>query len=132
MGDIKPDPDPTILTTEALTREVAYLKEMMNDKLTAERELVTEKFNSVWNRLQTIENHRIEQKADTKSEITKAFDANTEAIKSVEKIQSLQNDRIIAVESERKGGVDMRAAILGFIGIALTVITTIAAMGIFR
>jgi hypothetical protein len=37
--DSRPIPDPTVLTTTALEREILHLRELLEDKITAEREL---------------------------------------------------------------------------------------------
>jgi hypothetical protein len=130
MND-RPDPDPTLLTTENLNREVANLKEIIDMRFRAERELTDERFHAVDEKFDSVESHRIEQKADTQREITKAFDANTEAIGAVEKIQTLANERITAVEAVRQGGVDARVAIYGTIGLVVAVLAVLAANGVF-
>lgn len=131
MSRGRPDPDPTVLTTDALMREVRYLKERMDDKFRAAEDLTTVKFDAVTSKFEDIERHRLEQKQDTQREITKAFDANTAAIEAVEKTQATDSARITAVEAGRQGGVDMRLAIYGTIGLLITVFTVLAANGVF-
>lgn len=131
MSRGRPDPDPTVLTTDALHREVAHLKQRMDDMFSAAQDLTKEKFDGVADKFTDIEAHRKEQKEDTLREITKAFDANTGAIESLEKIQGIANDRITAVEAGRQGAMDMRVAIFATIGLVITIFTVLAANGVF-
>lgn len=127
----RPDPDPTVLTTDALMREVRDLKDIIEAKDRATRELFDEKDRAVWRRMESMENHRVEQKQDTQREITKAFDANTGAIEAVEKTVGTQGERIGAIESGLKGGVDARTAMYATVGLIVIIATVLLSNGVF-
>jgi hypothetical protein len=88
MVDIKPDPDPTVLTTEALHRAINQVEEKFNIQL----EVINEKFVSVTNQLQLVERQRVEQKADTQKAVDAALAAQKEAVKE----QTTASERAIA------------------------------------
>ena len=70
----KPTPDPTILTTEALQREVGQLKELSNTSIAALDERMELQFSLV-------ERQRVEQKSDTALAVNAALSAAKEAVK---------------------------------------------------
>lgn len=103
------EPDPTVLTTQALWREIAHLNELANAKIAAiekatvlahenyarlqdekfkaidlalkgEHNLKEEKFNKVEQRFQLIETTRIEQKQEAASALNTALQAAKEVI----------------------------------------------------
>lgn len=98
-GGSRPVPDPTLLTTEALMREVAALKELLNLRLGSEAEarrsdiasalasvemhsrVCGEKFVGLDRELHLKEQRRIEQKADTKLAVDAALQAAKEAFR---------------------------------------------------
>lgn len=69
----RPVPDPTLLTTQALYREVATLRELIEEKILATDQLVSEKFASVDRQLDLVERQRVEQKSDTKAAVDAAL-----------------------------------------------------------
>lgn len=85
MHESRPIPDPTVLTTEALHREVNALQVLLRIEMHALKEFFTEK-------LQTMEEYRIEQKNDTKAAVDAALQAAKEAVKE----QTLSSDRAIS------------------------------------
>lgn len=81
QGDWRPRPDPTVLTTEALHREVAALRELIEERISATDLLVNEKFNSVDRQLTLVERQRVEQKSDTEKAVNAALVAQKDAVK---------------------------------------------------
>jgi flagellar motor switch/type III secretory pathway protein FliN len=95
--DSRPIPDPTLLTTEALQREVATLRELIEQRLDAlaqvqdqiisrveaqadgHRALDDERFMGIDQQFQLVEQQRIEQKGDTKAAVDAALTAQKEA-----------------------------------------------------
>jgi hypothetical protein len=77
----RPVPDPTELTTRALYREVAALREIIEEKIEALSLLFGEKFDSVDRQLTLVENQRVEQKQDTKTAVDAALSAQKEAVR---------------------------------------------------
>lgn len=82
---IKPDPDPTLLTTESLLREVAHLKELVEEQISSLRDRTQLQFDLV-------ERQRVEQKNDTKAAVDAALTAQKEAVKE----QTTASERAIA------------------------------------
>lgn len=79
--DRRPTPDPTVLTTEQLLREITSLKELMMAEIQGKKEVTDEKFESVNKQFRLIETQRVEQKQDTKAAVDAAFSAAKEAVK---------------------------------------------------
>jgi len=93
------NPDPTALTTEALSREVKALKDLLTLRFeelervcldgdatlknTTEllRDLTDEKFDAVAREMHLVENQRIEQKQDAMASLAAALAAAKEAVK---------------------------------------------------
>lgn len=82
---VKPDPDPTLLTTENLRREILGLRELLEQKISAEHDLSTQQFA-------LIERQRVEQKQDTKTAVDAALSAQKEAVHE----QTLASDKAIS------------------------------------
>jgi hypothetical protein len=80
-GDSKPIPDPTVLTTEALTREITALNNTVQLQLGALQDRVEDRFSGVDAHFGYIERQRIEQKQDTKAAVEAALSAAKEAVK---------------------------------------------------
>lgn len=91
-GETPPVPDPTILTTEALLREVARVKELVDAMLDGIGHVIDEKFSSVDRQLALVEQQRVEQKQDTKAAVDAALTAQKEAVKE----QTTASERAIA------------------------------------
>jgi hypothetical protein len=89
--DDRPTPDPTILTTEQLLREISRLERLMESQVTGLRDLIEEKFVSVATQFALIERQRVEQKKDTKDAVDAALAAAKEAVKE----QTTASDRSI-------------------------------------
>lgn len=115
----RPVPDPTVLTTEALLREVGHLKELMD-----------EKFVSMAALMERAEEQRREQKLDTRSAVDAALQAQKEATSKMETSVSDQlsalrtnfdtsilsvitqlsdlKDRVTTIVSEKAGSQEQR------------------------
>lgn len=76
-----PVPDPTVLTTEQLLREMEGLRRLTDAKLLAADDLNMERFRAVERLLEQSENQRIEQKSDTKLAVDAALAAQKEAVR---------------------------------------------------
>jgi hypothetical protein len=87
-----PIPDPTVLTTAALVREITALREVIENAIGANKELFTEKLRSVDQQLTLIEKQRVEQKTDTANAVQAALIAQKEAVRE----QTAASDRAIA------------------------------------
>ncbi len=74
-----PVPDPTVLTTEALLREIKNLREAMEQRIDSNQKLSDAEFRRVAERFNLVESQRVEQKADTESAIKAALAAQKEA-----------------------------------------------------
>jgi hypothetical protein len=87
-----PIPDPTLLTTEALHREVLRLQELLETFIRGKNEVTEEKFASIKVQMDLIERQRVEQKQDTKAAVDAALAAAKEAVKE----QTTASERAIA------------------------------------
>lgn len=79
-GGSTPVPDPTILSTEALQREIKQLRELLESQIRAQKDICDEKFLSVGDKLALGERQRVEQKSDTEKAIQAALTAQKEAV----------------------------------------------------
>ena len=113
-GQQRPDPDPTVLTTQALFREIAQLRELFNTKIdtitqtvdaaldnatnarNGVREILEQRIDAVTvlyeAKLDLIERQRVEQKSDTAAAVQAALSAAKEAVKE----QTTASERSIA------------------------------------
>jgi hypothetical protein len=87
-----PVPDPTVLTTQALLREITGVRELFESQLAHRHELYqseiaslnrinVEKFAKVEQQFELVERQRVEQKQDTKQAVDAALTAQKEAVK---------------------------------------------------
>lgn len=76
----RPVPDPTLLTTEQLLREVAALRREIDLQLELRRGITDEKFITVDTQFELIERQRVEQKKDGKEALDAALAAAKEAV----------------------------------------------------
>jgi len=149
-----PIPDPTLLTTEALQREIKTLKEFLEYQINAQKELRDEKFSSVDDKLALGERQRVEQKSDTEKAIGAALAAQKDAAekseaaiaRQLEQMQTTFNkgienlganmsdlkDRVgkmeavkLGVSEQRVEGRTATAGIYAAIGIAVTVVLAV-------
>lgn len=114
MNRPPPSIDPTVLTTEALQREILSLRQLLELRVTALREMLAQstedlhnlmvselevqsvrceqQFEKVGLQLKLVEQQRIEQKADTKAAVDAALTAQKEAVAE----QTTASERSIA------------------------------------
>jgi len=133
----RPVPDPTVLTTSQLLREIqgverslSALKELTESDLEGLEAVVAEKFNSVDTQFSLIERQRVEQKTDTGNALAAALAAAKEAVTKNEEatkeqlaqlkntfdtaiagVQALLNDlrdRVGRIENVKQGGQEQR------------------------
>jgi hypothetical protein len=119
-----PVPDPTLLTTEALKRDNAALKELFGQQLRALQDLAFERisknraicdtrFQAIDHELSIGEDKRIEQKKDTKDAVDAALRAadartNKSEISTNEAIKQLGVKFDIAIEAQRREINDLK------------------------
>jgi len=114
----RPVPDPTELTTRALYREVAALRELIEERISSADGLVIEKFLSVDRQLDLVERQRVEQKSDTKAAVDAALTAQKEAVRE----QTLASEKAIQ-KSETSTTKQLEQITVTF-GTALSGLTT--------
>jgi hypothetical protein len=89
---MRPVPDPTLLTTEALQREIKALKELLELRVNAldhrfeqriedHEKMAMEKFRRVALEFELVERQRVEGKTDTKAAVDAALIAQKEAVR---------------------------------------------------
>lgn len=140
-----PRPDPTILTTEQLHREVGALQTLLRSEMAALKEFFTEKLN-------TMEEYRVEQKQDTSAAVAAALLAAKEAVKEQtiasdkaisksemgtskqieaqsEKIDDLK-DRLTTLEGQKKGGSDTWGYVFGALGLLIALAAVVVAIAV--
>jgi hypothetical protein len=145
--DFRPIPDPTALTTEALHREIASLKELVESKLAAEHNLKEEKFRKVDQRFELIETQRIEQKRDAEDKVKSALQAVKESneksegsftkqidgLKSILETKTTALDskiddnkaRVVSIESRSKSMGDGWGFLVGAIGVIAAIASVV-------
>lgn len=72
--------DPTALTTDALHREIAQVRELLETKIHADNRVALVMLESIQRQLTFLESQRQEQKADTKQAVVDALAAAKEAV----------------------------------------------------
>jgi len=87
-----PVPDPTLLTTENLRREILGLRELLENKLDGAMAVQNERFLKVDLQFELVERQRVEQKQDTKTAVDAALSAQKEAVHE----QTLASDKAIS------------------------------------
>lgn len=87
-----PIPDPTLLTTQALVREIASLRELLETQVAALEDVEDQKFYKVEQQFELVERQRVEQKKDTKDAVDAALTAQKEAVRE----QTAASERAIA------------------------------------
>jgi hypothetical protein len=101
--DVTPRPDPTKLTTEALLREIAGLREFVLGEIGHVREISQTKFSAIDRQLEGIAQRTAEQKTDTKD----ALDAALQAAKEAVNLQREASDKAIAKsEADTTGKIE--------------------------
>jgi len=105
--DIRPIPDPTLLTTAASERLEAMIRNLIQVEIAHQQELFDEKIAKIETMLRMLDERRAEQKKDTKDALDAALAAQKEAVaaqtaaseKSITKSETATIERIKAVET---------------------------------
>lgn len=147
-------PDPTLMTIDALRREIAMLENLIDTRLGAAAELTDTRFEQCHAAQRTAEEQRREQKADTREAVNAALDAQKESTHKMEKsisdqISSLTNnfetsirgihsniadlkDRMTILESVKQGKFaertearEVTAGMYATVGVIITVILAV-------
>jgi hypothetical protein len=79
-GPSTPRPDPTLLTTEALNREIAALRDLLFGEIRHRGQLTDEQFRAVDIKFDAIERRTAEQKTDTRLAVDAALTAAKELV----------------------------------------------------
>jgi len=106
-GDIRPIPDPTLLTTEASVRLEAMIRNLIQTEITHQNDLFSEKFERIDMRFNMLDARTAEQKSDTKAALDAALAAQKEAVASqtasfkenITKSETAATERIKGVET---------------------------------
>lgn len=91
-SDTRPIPDPTQLTTEALNREIAALRDLLYGEIRHRGQLTDEQFRSVMVQFNAIEQRTAEQKTDTRLAVEAALTSAKDAVA----LQTTASDKAIA------------------------------------
>ncbi len=109
-ADVRPVPDPTILTTEQLHREIAALREYVDTTKEHLAELSQERVGYIERRFDLLEKLRLEQKTDTRTGVDAALAAAKEAASTSEKSITRQLDGLTATfNASMKGQTEIMA-----------------------
>lgn len=93
----RPVPDPTVLTTDALRRDIGALKNEFDAELRGIRDVLAERKENVNERFAQIEAIRKEQKADTERNVA---DALASLEKRIDQMQAASNDAVTALRRD--------------------------------
>ncbi len=148
----RPIPDPTVLTTEQLLREIGAVNDRMaavanvcNKNTEALEALINEKLAGVSDHFALIERQRVEQKNDAKEAAAQQTDLSERAIAKSETVMSTQleqlsttfktevsslvirmdelRDRVGRIESIKTGATQTYAGMYALAGFILVVLT---------
>jgi hypothetical protein len=138
-GDSRPVPDPTVLTTEQLHREIAALSELTSYRLAGQKELVEEQFRTVHVAMEDAKEAvgfaltaAKESQAKSEASFTKQIDQMGLLIGAAtqgnsDKIDDIK-DRITAIEGRTKGATDNTGALLSFSAVAISAVGVVIAI----
>lgn len=106
-GDIRPVPDPTVLTTAASVRLEEMIRDLIKSEITHQQELFGEKIANIMMILTMLDARTAEQKSDTKAALDAALAAQKEAVASqtasfkenITKSETAATERIKGVET---------------------------------
>lgn len=133
-----PVPDPTKLTTEALQREIAGLKELffsalagmkeatgariarIDDDIARSEVLRNEKFTAVSQRIELLREHRLEQKGDSDRALARSEESMRASIDSSRRELSDLKDRVTSLESVRMGIKENTSNVYAMAGLLIT------------
>lgn len=93
----RPVPDPTVLTTDALRRDIGALKDLLTTRMDGMDGLSNERYENVKGRFAAIEEIRKEQKGDTERNVADALKAIT---KQIDLLTTNSNDAVTALRRD--------------------------------
>lgn len=107
QGDVRPVPDPTVLTTAASLRLEETLRRLVQSEIEHMEMLMNERFAHIETQFKMLDARTAEQKKDTKDALDAALAAQKEAVasqtasseKSITKSETATIERIKAVET---------------------------------
>jgi cobalamin biosynthesis Mg chelatase CobN len=79
--ELRPVPDPTVLTTEQLLREINGVITLLKTQIAGDQAATNIRFAQIEHEFDLVELHRIEQKADTKAAVDAALAAADRAVR---------------------------------------------------
>lgn len=112
----RPIPDPTLLTTQQLEREIGHVTDLLRQELQGDRELYNERFASI-ERMFAEKDIRFNDSVSNSKEavatafinakeaVTKSETTTNATISQLEKLINEARDRILAIESGNRGQV---------------------------
>jgi len=106
-------PDPTLMTIDALRREIAMLENLLTSRIDAESELTRERFHRVDQTMDRGEGQRQEQKADTKAAVDAALASQKEATAKMEsatgsQLASLRDNFATSIAAVQSNVADLK------------------------
>ena len=117
-----PVPDPTVLTTEQLLREIGALRSIMELQAEMHAALDQQQFKAVYQQfaavdtqLKLVEAQRVEQKSDTKLAVDAALQAQKEAVReqTLATATAIGKSETITSEQLKQLGVNFQTAFAG-------------------
>jgi len=111
--EIKPMPDPTILTTEQLLREINGVTALLRSELAALEKVRDSKFDAVAREFQLIEERRQEQKVDTKTAVDAALAAAEKAFRdqTANQEKAIQKSETASIEQAKQQNATFTASL---------------------
>lgn len=108
----RPIPDPTELTTEALTREITALRELLYSEIRHRNDLTNEQFKSISReiniRFDAVEQRTAEQKTDTRLALEAALAAAKDAVQLQTEASELAQSKSEAAFTKQIDAILMR------------------------
>ena len=119
--DVRPIPDPTVLTTEALTREITAVRELLfneirhrghltDEQFASRAKLIDARFAAVEQQFQAIQFRTAEQKADTRLALDTALASAKEAVQLQTQSSELAQAKSEAALTKQIDGILMRVS----------------------
>jgi hypothetical protein len=145
-GDSRPVPDPTVLTTEQLHREISALSELTSYRVAGQKELVEEQFRTVHVAMEDAKEAvgfaltaAKESQAKSEASFTKQIDqmglligaatqGNSDKIDDIKDRLTLIDGRITGIEGRTKGATDNSGSLLSLAAVVISAIAVIVAI----
>ena len=113
--EVVPLPDPTVLTTAQLLRQIQGLNALMEAKFSGYRESNDSRFDGITREFSLIESRRVEQKIDTKVAVDAALSAAEKAVReqTVASEKSIIKSETSSAEQSKQQNATFTASIKG-------------------